>query len=256
MIKHTIKVNQMLSVIMKLLNPDGLCPIPTVKMVERTRERWAGLCETDFSNIDDNGMLFELNSVILIQKYVFRNDNLLFNVLAHECCHHVDSYQTSLLEPYPVVLDSLNNLGHGESFLKLCDIINKHYEYKFDISDDFDQFTDGPSIYVLLHKCSDGKIKYCYTKKPTPKQILQIACCFAKSETEFKLIKSNKILFHAPYGKFGVAWLQPEEVKQVEYIQSAWEMESNIMIPFLENNVKSGFFEYVELLRNGTVPIE
>jgi hypothetical protein len=256
MIKYSIKINQMLENIMKLLDPNGICPIPTVKIVQRTRERWLGLCDTSFSDIDENGMIHGLNSEILIQKYVFKDNNLLMQVMAHECCHHVDSFQAALIESYPLVLDKLNNLEHGESFLKLCDIFNKHYEYRFDINGDTDAFIDGPSILVLLHKDENNKIQYCYTKKPTSKQILQIACCFAKSETDFKLIRSNKIMFHAPYGQFGVVWLHPEEQKQIEYLEYVWDMEPNIMIPFLENNVKSGFFEYVELLRSGTLPVE
>jgi hypothetical protein len=119
-------------------------------------------------------------------------------------------------------------------FHKLAAIINSSLGASFvtDTSDEAYIITDGPEVYVFLWQRSPGDILWCWSSRPSAKQIEYINKRLSEDPGSYKLIESRDINLQPPNGRLGMGWLRrsnPEGAKELAYL---WDTSEDISQQF------------------------
>ena len=248
---------------MAVLDPTGVIPMPTIRVVKRSGVDWEGIIYTSAYRKAD-GIAYAVTGRIDIQAHIAEVEKSARRIVAHECCHLAQYWAISV--GVPVEQDKLNKAenekeeGHGRWFMAQAAKINAVYGADFvtPFSDQTYERGTRPSIYYLMIKRTDADyIKFEVSARPSAKQIEYlrlVAANYPPGEPKgaAKLVRAPEDPELRGAAAIGNPhFSRPNAPTSIKLIQDLWDHGQDVLQTFAEKPTSFPFWIVMESRTNG-----
>ena len=216
----------------------GSLPMPKFEIPSNYNSPWLGRCTWKPG---------EPNTTIQVQRNIFKDEETLHRVIAHELCHHYDflvnelpDYQKS---PKAYSFLARHREGHGPKFHKIAAMLNSVFGKDF-ITEKSDEamVVDAVRDYLcLLAKDKAGRIYWAVAARPSAKQKAYLAKAMSAQydHREYKLVRlTDPLLAQGSSIGTGMSSARtdgtPVSHSLIERLQLAWDHGHSVPVPHLD----------------------
>lgn len=216
---------------MKVLDPEGRIPLPTVRVVSQTNTDWSGIIYTNVQRNSERDAI-SVTGRIDIQSYVAGIELSARRIIAHECCHLAQYWKIHVDVPsrHQEDLNIAKNKaekGHGSFFLEQAAKINAIYGESFVTirSDHAIEKSERPKIYYLLEKVGD-LIKFAICGRPSYDQIAYIRK-LKDAGRNIRMVYVPEVADFRKTTQVGAGWnvAKEDRTEAIEMIEQLWNSE-------------------------------
>jgi len=219
----TAAVDPMASVrkFMHLLPTD--MPLPEIKIEDTPSKGWLGRCVYTYGSP---------STTIHLQKVILTDQDTLDRVVAHELCHHaefLESAQAAAAKGWSpkqhAAMDKFLRRPHGSQFQAWATKFNAVYGAGFitERSDEAMVVSEASrDINVLLWRAEGRSIRWCYTMRPSARQLEYIKQNLAHGPDTYRYVKTRDVDF-AQGSSVGKGWSYTHVDGLNEKLQKLWD---------------------------------